>query len=1524
MRRLVADAAIAASIPVAILIHLIYAPYTKVEESFNIQATHDILNYGIKDLIFPTEAGELRLKDHYDHLTFTGPVPRTFVGALALAGASWPLTKIFEDVNQQLVDTQAGSVPRRSGLRNFVIILTATGVVFRSELALLLMHHSLFCFINRRLTISSAIISGCIGAAIGLALTVPIDSIFWRRFPLWPELSAFGYNILQSQSSNWGTSPWHFYFSSALPRLLFNPLIYILCLFIVFTEPGTRRQAINLVFPSIAYVILYSAQPHKEWRFIIYVIPSLLTAAALGAHWIWIRQSKALVYRILSLALVASVIGSFGASGVMLAISRLNYPGAHALNRLHELVPLHQAQHPDETLDAVHVHMDVLSCMTGVTRFLQRPSPDSAPGVRNNKTLAWVYDKREDESKLLDPLFWQQFDWVLAERVERVIGRWEVVETIQAYAGVRIISPNETSHTTIIEHEPREGKGAWRKVLGYADLWGRKVSGGWWVDVKLEPSIRVLKRQRDDAPVMVMGGDCWKFSEESKSEILDSPGEVEMIYVSASCLSSSLDSPNPRPSVPEALDLDPLTTGDIRLARTSELVAIRLGKSMVDHLLQRQSSGASPQQGPPKGRAPTLVTIESGSTWVDRSRHTLVDDEAWKSATFACPSWARRARWANKFSQPQLEVSNMVIPNMQGQHLVKGVRSKSTPGSRSNSPGAPSRRIQKLNSYLSKMASQSTDNLTRLSEPMSNSSEPVQTSITRRWDGARRTTTNWDSIRRDPELWFPTGDCLVHFYAQGQSRRGASLRVSLAAIETTNCAPLLKRYSAKANVESPSTASDHSSSPEEEYFPESSPSARLELFVAAPAGLTRDESFQYHLTTRNFFAWMFQKPLVGDRLGDSLLLLLDRMNEFRSNKDENLDDMLAYLDAQEYADFRSCPDHALAVLRFAEKNELLELWRDSFCHCAGMADQLPSSGEFELYLQSLIGLQLVSRQSKALITRAHLEMDLRLEHAGRSLGNFLEDDLSGDHFGLSPVARAHLDRFRSFLHSFYVARHGYWPPTRVNPVSAALPKSTFKSMYFEFRNLYAYLLDPSSSPELPSNRVADGGICVFQNIAFFEQRRKYASLPHPLPLVPELPPGRRRSNTVWKLFKQSSSQRAEKRNAALAALSAATNPGDPKVMECSLVREYIRFEKSWTLQEKDESVPCSDARKIRWILIYAVLQTLISVTRAPPEVRDTEGVPYPLCCQIAGTPPWDEDGKKAAQKKLTLKEKLVARDEKAMLKPKPQQEIRDGSASQTQPVAIPTAAKVAFTTHYLEIQPDHANLFIPKVPAPLFSSSFPNALNNSFRPPISPPPQRQPPPPPPAVPSTSTFNRPHPLTLTPKVSVGHELSVRSPQPKRPGAIKPLIKKYSRERLPISPNASPSSSKTNSRNNSAPSSGNSSPGGAISSSRRGNSSPVNTNTPLSSSARESDSSAWSASSVGDDDDGMEHRSISGVSVSSVYDDVLHLDDDGLDGKKMKGNLNWKGGDVKRWDSVRSVAQLGRSNPEVDHYVFGIAR
>lgn len=62
--------------------HLVISPFTKVEESFNIQAIHDILKFGI----FPLET-----IDNYDHKQFPGVVPRTFLGSLVVAGLAKPI-----------------------------------------------------------------------------------------------------------------------------------------------------------------------------------------------------------------------------------------------------------------------------------------------------------------------------------------------------------------------------------------------------------------------------------------------------------------------------------------------------------------------------------------------------------------------------------------------------------------------------------------------------------------------------------------------------------------------------------------------------------------------------------------------------------------------------------------------------------------------------------------------------------------------------------------------------------------------------------------------------------------------------------------------------------------------------------------------------------------------------------------------------------------------------------------------------------------------------------------------------------------------------------------------------------------------------------------------------------------------------------------------------------------------------------------------------------------------------------------
>lgn len=393
--------------------------------------------------------------------------------------------------------------------------MTFAGVVFRSEIAVLLAAHVLFLLLCQQASlIHSVLPAGVLGATLGLVVTMSVDSFFWQQYPLWPEWTGFYYNTVLGKSSEWGVSPWHYYFSTAISRILLKPaqtMLVVVSLFI----PATRSRAVMLVGPNILFAGLYSLLPHKEWRFIIYSVPALTAAAAAAAGWLWNRRRRNALSFCLSVLTAGSILVSFAISGVSVALSSLNYPGGAAIVRLHEL-----EQRNASSSDVVRVHLDNLSCQTGVTRFLQLPEPDVSIYDTTEPTV-WKYDKTGDPGVLLNAMFWVDFDYALAEDPARVLGKWDVLDVIYGFDGLQRLKPTDSASQDVVEirleggnvvhaHRPPHSYDAqWFKQLNTIGKRLRPLLKGNWIKIRMAPKIWILKQQRGTPKLDMEQADKW-------------------------------------------------------------------------------------------------------------------------------------------------------------------------------------------------------------------------------------------------------------------------------------------------------------------------------------------------------------------------------------------------------------------------------------------------------------------------------------------------------------------------------------------------------------------------------------------------------------------------------------------------------------------------------------------------------------------------------------------------------------------------------------------------------------------------------------------------------------------------------------------------------------------------------------------------------------------------------------------------------------------------------------------------------
>jgi hypothetical protein len=234
------------------------------------------------------------------------------------------------------------------------------------------------------------------------------------------------------------------------------------------------------------------------------------------------------------------------------------------------------------------------------------------------------------------------------------------------------------------------------------------------------------------------------------------------------------------------------------------------------------------------------------------------------------------------------------------------------------------------------------------------------------------------------------------------------------------------------------------------------------------------------------------------------------------------------------------------------------------------------------------------------------------------LNNFLDQELSETHLGIPTGIRAHLERFRSFLLSFYSTKLGYYPPRSIDG-------SVCRAMAKDFRALYDLLVDEAYNSSEAMPPTAAGGLCTLQLVQSLDTRCRFEPMNHPLPKLPQADQQLRNKRMSW--LPRSPRQRADDRQLAHVSLVNASN-WEETSFQNSLVQAYRKFEESCAVAskrvDKSERVSLVDGRKIRWILIYAVHQTLRYATQRPPGVQDDAKATYLLSIAKNTLPPWEK------------------------------------------------------------------------------------------------------------------------------------------------------------------------------------------------------------------------------------------------------------------------------------------------------------
>lgn len=528
---------------------------------------------------------------------------------------------------------------------------------------------------------------------------------------------------------------------------------------------------------------------------------------------------------------------------------------------------------------------------------------------------------------------------------------------------------------------------------------------------------------------------------------------------------------------------------------------------------------------------------------------------------------------------------------------------------------------------------------------------------------------------QNPELWDDNGDTFVYMYMHGsRTKPPPSFRINSRVIEQSGSKIFIDKLFNNAEPEGwprfypcdqHSSRSDSSEDPPEpfddfrteltltvlrsdsgddsprplnvshKYKARAPRGIQHEIYVPWPGSVTGIHSTIWHITTRNFFAIMYDaSALVGTTLYEAMSILFQRLVLYPDYLDRNISPvawLTDYVVRHKFDDVRNNPSYAASLLAFSEVHGVH--WREgyieAFVHCVGM---------LTMGLQTIPEWNYITPHTKMFLQNANLELEERIHRAQGWLLSFDFTEMWPTTSAPPSSARGCFDRLRKWLCRYYEHAFLHWPPT--NDVTW-LSRDMVLRLRNDFHGLYDYLVDreimfdgseyrPGQKWAITSKsgqafRADTMELPLTDILIGFDERNGFPHIPHPYPITPTSMPVQIKPKTPFTLKKPLSPAEmlAQSRRKALSYAEASNvyNLRD-QYMHTDLVSNFIRFEQNDMVDHLDPF----EARRGRWVLIYGILQVLATVSVDSPNLRYKEGVQYHLSPQMKGIVPWGERG----------------------------------------------------------------------------------------------------------------------------------------------------------------------------------------------------------------------------------------------------------------------------------------------------------